>query len=132
MWPDHCLQNSSGAQLHKDLVVKKSDTIVRKGTNLHIDSYSAFYDNDHKTASNLAPTLKQHGITDVYVCGIAYDYCVGYSALDAVSEGFRTWVVEDASRGVAPDTVDSMKKKFSEVGVKLVNAASIPESGLIS
>jgi len=132
MWPDHCVQGSQGARFHKDLVVKKSDTIVQKGMNLFVDSYSAFYDNDHKTASPLAPMLKKHGITDVYVTGIAFDYCVGYSALDAVSEGFRTFVVEDACRGVAPETIDAMKKKLQAVGVKLVNSASIPESSIFS
>jgi len=132
MWPEHCIQGTHGAKFHKDLISKKSDTIVQKGMNLHVDSYSAFFDNDHKTESNLAPILKQHGITDVYVTGIAFDYCVGYSALDSVSKGFRTYVVDDACRGVAPDTINAMKTKLQEAGVQIIQSTDIPESSIRS
>jgi len=130
MWPDHCVQGSEGAKFHKDLKIdSKNDSIVQKGTNLHVDSYSGFYDNDHKTASQLTPILRKHKITDVYVTGIAYDYCVGYSALDAHGEGFRTYVVEDATRGVAPESIAQMVKKLQDNNVKIIKSTDIPDSG---
>jgi len=131
MWPDHCIQGSEGAKFHKDLKVnEKTDSIVQKGTNLQVDSYSGFYDNDHKSASQLGPILKKHKITDVYVTGLAYDYCVGYSALDAHGEGFRTFVVEDACRGVAPESIAQMVKKLNESNVKIIQSSEIPSNGL--
>jgi len=132
MWPDHCVQGTEGAKFHKDLVVdEKNDSIVQKGTKLEVDSYSGFYDNDHKSQSNLCSILRERGITDVYITGIAYDYCVGYSALDAVSEGFTTFVVEDACRGVAQDTIDQMIERLKKAGVKIIQSRDIPESGLL-
>jgi len=133
MWPDHCVQGSEGAKFHKDLVVdEKNDSIVQKGTHHKVDSYSGFFDNDHKSQSNLSSILKEHGITDVYLAGIAYDYCVGYSALDAVGEGFATFVVEDGCRGVAQDTIDQMIERLKKGGVKIIQSSEIPESGLFS
>jgi len=130
MWPDHCIQNSKGAEIHKDLVRKDTDSIVRKGENLHIDSYSAFYDNDYKTATELSSILKKHQITDVYICGLAYDYCVGYTALDAVSEGFRTFVLEDATKPIELSTLEEMKKRLQAAGVGIIQSTDIPKDGI--
>eukprot|EP00457_Paulinella_chromatophora_P015946 gb/GEZN01016655.1/.p1 GENE.gb/GEZN01016655.1/~~gb/GEZN01016655.1/.p1 ORF type:complete len:240 (+),score=26.96 gb/GEZN01016655.1/:30-722(+) len=125
MWPDHCVQGSEGAKFHKDLVVHKTDSIIRKGTLQHVDSYSGFYDNDHKTRSTMADKLKQQRITDIMMCGVAYDYCVGFSALDAINEGFHVWVVEDAVRGVAPDSTKAMKEKMIKHNVKIIQAKDV-------
>jgi nicotinamidase/pyrazinamidase len=119
MWPEHCIQGSMGAEFHKDLIIRKTDLIIRKGVNLHLDSYSGFYDNDHSSASELAPFLKKNGITDVFLAGIAYDYCVGYSALDAAS---------DACRGVSPETIDAMKTKLRAGGVKIIQSSDMLRS----
>jgi len=125
MWPDHCVQGSEGAKFHHDLKIEPTDIVVQKGTNINIDSYSGFYDNDAKAKTDLADQLRKHGITDVYVAGLAYDYCVGYSALDALKEGFKVFFIEDGARGVAPETTADMKKRLLEVGVRLINASDV-------
>jgi len=130
LWPAHCVQGSDGAKFHNQLIRENTDHIVQKGMCVEVDSYSGFYDNDHKTASQLAPILKKHRITDVFVAGLAYDYCVGYSALDAHSEGFRTFVVEDGTRGVAPESTKDMIKKLGEKNIKIIKSSEVPENGL--
>jgi len=131
MWPAHCVVGSDGAKFHKDLTLLPSDKIVKKGTNKDVDSYSGFFDNDHKKQTELASILKQNGVTDVWVTGLAYDYCVGYSALDASGEGFRVAVVEDATRGVAPDTIKVMKEKLAATGITIIQSKDVPLSGLL-
>jgi len=131
MWPAHCVQGTPGTEFHKDLVFGPSDKIVQKGMNPQVDSYSGFFDNDHKTKSELAKILKENNVTDVFVTGLAYDYCVGYSALDAKSEGFTVFVVEDACRGVAPDSIKAMREQLGKAGVRLVQSKDVPDAGLI-
>lgn len=126
MWPAHCVQNSDGAKLHPALHTKPEDLIVLKGKDPNVDSYSAFYDNDHKTKSDLEDLLLEHHITDVFVTGLAYDYCVGSTALDARAAGFRVWVVEDCSRGVAPETTELMRARLRLGGVNIVHSQDIP------
>eukprot|EP00457_Paulinella_chromatophora_P009400 gb/GEZN01009467.1/.p1 GENE.gb/GEZN01009467.1/~~gb/GEZN01009467.1/.p1 ORF type:complete len:299 (-),score=51.16 gb/GEZN01009467.1/:392-1288(-) len=126
MWPDHCVQGSQGAEFHKDLVVEKTDSVVKKGMKQHVDSYSGFFDNDKKTKSSLSDDLKKHGITDVFCVGVAYDYCVGSSALDAVSEGFSVYMVEDAVRGVAPDSTKAMRESLIKHKVQLIESKDVP------
>jgi len=132
MWPAHCVQGSHGATFHKDLIAEDTDKIVQKGTSVEVDSYSGFFDNDHKRQTELAKILKAENITDVWVVGLAYDYCVGYSALDAYNEGFRVAVVEDATRGVAPDSTKAMKAKLLSSGIAVVQSSEVPRSGLVS
>jgi len=96
-----------------------------------VDSYSGFFDNDKKEKTELAELLRKDGVTDVYVTGLAYDYCVGYSALDAHDEQFRVAVVEDATRGVAPDTVKLMKEKLAQKGVQIIQSKDIPYHGFV-
>lgn len=101
LWPDHCVQYTDGAKLHPELKAPElEDCIVVKGVDPEIDSYSGFYDNDHKTATRLGDILKSKGIEAVDVCGLATDYCVKFTALDAAKEGFETRVLWNASRGV--------------------------------
>jgi len=90
-----------------------------------------FFDNDHKKQTEMASVLKANHITDVWVVGLAYDYCVGYSALDAFGEGLRVAVVEDATRGVAPDTIKAMKEKLVSTGITIVQSKDVPLSGLL-
>jgi len=131
MWPAHCIQGSDGAKFHKDLLLLPSDKIVKKGLNKDVDSYSGFFDNDHKKQTEMAGLLKSNDITDVWVVGLAYDYCVGYSALDALGEGHRVSVIEDATRGVTPDSIKVMKEKLVASGITIMQSKDVPHSGLL-
>jgi len=131
MWPIHCVQKSKGAEFHPELIIEDGDYKIRKGMNADVDSYSGFCDNDGKTKTELAEILHKHGIEDVFVTGLAYDYCVGYTALDAQKEGFNVYVIDDACRGVAEETVKKMKHQLVDAGVKLIYGESIPDSGVL-
>ncbi|MBT0572024.1 bifunctional nicotinamidase/pyrazinamidase [Riemerella anatipestifer] len=100
MWPDHCVENSFGAEFHKDLNTSKVDYIVKKGKNPEIDSYSAFQDNNHFMKTGLADYLKENDIQLVEIVGLALDYCVKYTCLDAVKEGFLTCLHFNGTRAV--------------------------------
>ena len=100
MWPAHCVQNTPGAVLRADLDTSGLDGVFQKGTDPLVDSYSGFFDNGRQHATGLGAYLKQRGVTQVFVCGLATDYCVRWTALDALSLGFGTTVVSDACRGV--------------------------------
>ncbi|XP_060518213.1 nicotinamidase-like [Cylas formicarius] len=109
LWPRHCVQNTWGSELYKDLKVVDNAVKIYKGTNPEVDSYSAFWDNSKLTDTKLEAQLKMRNITDVYVCGIAYDVCVGATAADAIVSGFRTILIDDCCRGV--DLLDIEKTK---------------------
>ncbi|HCH62381.1 MAG: nicotinamidase/pyrazinamidase [Deltaproteobacteria bacterium] len=100
LWPDHCVQGSHGAELHPSLPTERIDAVFRKGTDGAVDSYSGFFDNGRRNNTGLSAWLKEKGITDVTVLGLATDYCVKWTALDAQSEGFSVRVLTEASRGV--------------------------------
>lgn len=100
LWPIHCVQNSFGAEFHAALQTEGIDDIVYKGTNPEIDSYSGFFDNGHRQATGLQDLLLKKGVKEVYVMGLATDYCVKYTALDAQELGFKTVLIEDGCRGV--------------------------------
>jgi len=100
LWPDHCVQGTAGAEFHPDVNVARAELIVRKGFHPHIDSYSTFYENDHKTSTGLSGYLRERGFRHVYLCGLATDFCVSWSALDARREGFQVSVIEDACRAI--------------------------------
>ena len=100
LWPDHCVQGTKGAEFHSDLNMNKVEAVFRKGMNPDIDSYSGFYDNGYKKATGLAGYLRDRGVKKVYVCGLAADYCVAYTAKDALKENFETYVIEDATRAI--------------------------------
>ena len=123
LWPDHCVEGTFGAELHKGLDLTKVSLILRKGTNPKIDSYSAFLENDKKTETGLQYWLKGLGIKKVYVCGLALDYCVYFTACDAVQYGFETYVILDATRGVniPVGSIDNAISKMKSLGVKLIN-----------
>ncbi len=100
LWPDHCVQGTSGAEFHPDLETKPIEAIFRKGTNPNIDSYSGFYDNLHKKNTGLAGYLREKKAKDLYFVGLATDYCVYYSIIDALKEGFNVYLIEDATRAI--------------------------------
>ena len=113
LWPDHCVQASPGASLSEKLSQHRIEAVFRKGTNPDIDSYSAFFDNGHLKSTGLADYFRGKGITRIYIVGLAGDFCVYYSAKDAIKEGFDTFVIEDAVKSVYPD-------KFAAVAADIV------------
>jgi nicotinamidase/pyrazinamidase len=120
LWPDHCIQGSAGALFHPRLERTKAELIVRKGFRTAIDSYSAFFENDHKTPTGLAGYLKDRRIREITLVGLATDYCVAYSALDAAKLGFSTTVRLDASRAIdLAGSLDTMLGRMREAGVTL-------------
>lgn len=122
LWPDHCVQNSEGAELLPELHASKFDKIVRKGMDKRVEMYSAFADPFPSpcTQSDLAETLKKAGITDVFVAGLAADYCVRFTALDAQKHGFRTWVIGEATKAVDPSSLDHVYKGYADAGVTVI------------
>ncbi len=127
LWPDHCVQGTHGAELHKELKKERIGKIFYKATDKNIDSYSAFFDNGHKKSTGLAPYLKAKGVNEIYIAGLAADYCVKFTALDAIALGYKTAVIRDACRGVNIAEDDS-KKAFDEMekaGVILIDSDSI-------
>lgn len=109
LWPDHCVQNSQGAAFHPALQIDSVKRIFHKGTNPDIDSYSAFFDNEHLQSTGLADYLKELGVNSVFIMGLATDYCVKYSVLDALHCGFDTYVIVDGCRGVELKEGDSVR-----------------------
>lgn len=121
LWPDHCIQGSKGADFHSGLAWAKSELVIRKGFRAGIDSYSAFFENDHLTPTGLAGYLNERGINSITLVGLATDFCVAYSALDAVRQGFATTVRLDACRAIdLGGSLDIMIGKMRDAGVKLV------------
>ena len=125
LWPDHTLQESRGASLHPDLYLPHAGLIVRKGFRKDVDSYSAFLENDHQTSTGLAGYLRDRGLSRLYLCGLAWDYCVGFSALDGRELGFEVTVIEDAVRGIAPAGMAAMSASWDAAGVRRVNSADL-------
>ena len=120
LWPVHCVQGTAGAAFHKGLHVDHADLIIRKGFRREIDSYSAFYENDHKTPTGLEGYLKTRKIKDVTLVGLATDFCVAYSAIDAAALGFRVTVIEAACRAIDLNgSLEDARKKMKAAGVKL-------------
>jgi nicotinamidase/pyrazinamidase len=132
LWPDHCVQNSSGAELHPALDTERIDAIIRKGTDPEIDSYSGFFDNGRRKATGLSGYLREKGTTAIYVTGLATDYCVKYTALDALRLGFRTFLVEDACRGVdlAPGDIEAAVEEMRSAGVTVVRSEDLTHDAL--
>ena len=123
IWPSHCVRGTHGAQFHPKLNTLKARTIIRKGFRKEIDSYSAFWENDKVTPTGLEGTLKTMGIKRVFVCGLALDFCVAYSAVDASIAGFETYVIMDATKPVdLPGSVDATFKAFKKFGVNIVTS----------
>ena len=128
LWPDHCVQNTLGATFHPGLdeVFGRAELILRKGFRREIDSYSAFFENDKHTATGLAGYLRERGFQRIFLAGLAYDFCVRFSAVDAVRAGFAAFVVEDACRPVnLPGSVAETNQEFASKGVQRITSADI-------
>lgn len=124
LWPVHCVQNTTGAELAPNLDQSRMAKVFRKGTDAGIDSYSGFFDNGHRKSTGLGEWLKEQGVTEVFVCGLATDYCVKFTALDALQAGFRATLIEDACRGVnlRADDVKKAIGEMREAGVRVTNS----------
>jgi nicotinamidase/pyrazinamidase len=132
LWPDHALQGSANAALHPALEQARVELIVRKGFRPALDSYSAFFENDRRTATGLDGWLRQRGFRHVYLCGLAADFCVAWSAEDAVRLGYQVTVIEDASRGIGlplddgSTSLDAARRRLAGLGVAFVASAALP------
>jgi nicotinamidase/pyrazinamidase len=121
LWPDHCVQDTAGAQFHPRLALPRAELVIRKGFHPGIDSYSAFRENDRKTRTGLAGYLRERGLGRITIAGLATDFCVLYSALDAREAGFATAVALDACRGIDIDgSVDKARAEMKKAGVVLI------------
>lgn len=126
LWPDHCVQGSSGAEFHPAMETLKTQLIVRKGFRSNIDSYSAFYENDNKTSTGLSGYLRERSIDTLYATGLATDFCVKWSVLDGLKEGFEVYVVEDAVKGIDIEgSVDQAWKEMEKAGARRIQSNSI-------
>ena len=126
LWPDHCVQGSAGAALHPGLDLPHVELILRKGFRREIDSYSAFLENDHVTPTGLAGYLRERGLTRLLLCGLAYDFCVRFSAVDGAALGFDCVVIEDATRAVnLPGSVEATNTALADAGIPRVFSADL-------
>jgi nicotinamidase/pyrazinamidase len=126
LWPEHCVQGSKGAEFHQSLHIPQAELILRKGFRPHIDSYSAFFENDRVTPTGLAGYLRERNLTRVFLAGLAYDFCVGYSALDARRLGLTTVVIRDACRAIDLNgSVENIESEFRKAGVGLIESEGL-------
>lgn len=123
MWPTHCVQGTTGAKFHPELIVRSSDTIVSKGTYERIDSYSGF--GSYPEVTDLERILRESQIERVYCVGLAYDYCVGSTAVDAAARNFETFLIRDATRSVATESEQTMTARLNSVGVKIIHSEQL-------
>jgi nicotinamidase/pyrazinamidase len=124
LWPDHCVQNTRGSDIHDKIDFGKIDGdfyIFKKGMDPEVDSYSAFYDNDRRNSTGLKEFLEKRGVIETFICGLALDFCVEYTAIDSAMEGFDTVVIEDGTRPLNSNINDTLQK-FQEAGVKLIES----------
>ncbi len=126
LWPDHCVQGTPGAAFHADLTLPRAELVLRKGFRPAIDSYSAFFENDQTTPTGLGGYLRERGLARVFLCGLATDFCVQFSALDARRLGFETVLIEDACRAIDLEgSLAAARAKMAEAGVVTVAAGQI-------
>lgn len=125
LWPDHCVQNTPGADFHPNLEVKPIEAIFRKGMDPEIDSYSGFFDNGHRKSTGLTGYLKDKGATELYFCGLAGDICVYFSVLDALQEGFSVSLIEDAAKALDDKTFEQIKVEIRKKGGKVISSAEV-------
>ncbi len=128
LWPNHCVIGSRGADFHSELDTTHTHLIIRKGYRTSIDSYSAFYENDQKTSTGLKGYLQEMDVDTVFLAGLATDFCVKWTALDAIKEGFEVYVIEDAVKGI--DLNGSVKEAIKEMmvsGIKFTNSSKVKD-----
>ena len=126
LWPDHCVQGSEGAAFHRDLDLDRAELVIRKGFNREIDSYSAFFENDQKTPTGLTGYLRTRGFKRVFLTGLATDFCVNFSAVDAAKEGFEALLIEEACRAIDLEgSLAAARSAMAEAGVKTIKADAL-------
>lgn len=126
LWPDHCVQGTDGARFHRDLHAERGQVIIRKGFRHDVDSYSAFYENDHQTATGLTGYCRERGIDVLYLTGLALDFCVHWSAIDGRKQGFEVFVVEDAARAIDTNgSLDRAMRAMRNSGVRFVDSSEL-------
>jgi nicotinamidase/pyrazinamidase len=126
LWPDHCVQNSGGAAFHPALDVPHAELVLRKGYRPNIDTYSAFLENDHFTPTGLAGYLRERSLKRLFLCGLAFDFCVRFSAIDGTALDFECLVIEDATRAVKlPGSIESTHQAFAEAGIQRIQSEEI-------
>ncbi len=125
MWPDHCVQGSHGSEIHKDVDASRINHIVLKGQNPQVDSYSAFFDNNHLQKTDMEKILKKYDITTIYVVGLARDYCVRWTALDGQKLGYKTYFVWDATKPVDPSSNDAIAKELKDNKVEIIESKDL-------
>ena len=130
LWPPHCVQETAGAEFVAGLDTSRVARVFLKGTDPEVDSYSGFFDNEHLRATGLGDYLKERGVTDVFIVGLATDYCVKFTALDAVMLGFKTTVIEDACRGVEVQDGDTRRalEEMAAAGVQITESRTLLEA----
>ncbi len=130
LWPIHCVQGTKGAEFHPDLDMRRVGKIVHKGTDKKVDSYSSFFDNEHLRVTDLDNYLHANQVKDLYILGLATDYCVKYSALDAAQLGYTVYVIQDACRGVELKSgdIERANAEMQAAGVKLINSSAFLQS----
>ncbi|TFG21758.1 MAG: bifunctional nicotinamidase/pyrazinamidase [Promethearchaeota archaeon] len=126
LWPDHCVQDTEGANFHKNLKKNLGDAVIQKGMNPEIDSYSGFLENDKKTKTELAEKLKSLGVERIFICGLALDYCCCYTALDGVDLGFEVFLIVDLTKGIdlPPGNISNCLENMTNKGIKFANKDS--------
>ncbi|MEA2734930.1 MAG: nicotinamidase/pyrazinamidase [Humisphaera sp.] len=131
LWPVHCVQETRGADFVPGLDTSRIDRVFLKGTDKEIDSYSAFFDNGHRKSTGMAEYLRERGVRDVYVCGLASDYCVKFTALDAQQLGFQVHLIEDASRGVnlKPNDSANALEEICRAGGQVIRSETLEDQG---
>jgi nicotinamidase/pyrazinamidase len=126
LWPAHCVQGTRGAELHAGLQIPQAQLVIRKGHHREIDSYSAFMEADRKTATGLAGYLRERGLQQLFLCGLATDFCVAWTALDARAAGFDVSVIEDACRAIdLQGSLASAWKQMQQAGVRRTSSAEL-------
>jgi len=124
LWPDHCVQGTEGAEFSEKLNMNEVEAIFRKGTDPEIDSYSGFFDNGHRKTTGLADYLKGKAIKEIFIAGLAGDFCVYYTAKDALQEGFTTCIIEDAVRAINPEGFAKAKQDILNKGGKIISSSA--------
>ncbi|GAB4821884.1 hypothetical protein N2152v2_008930 [Parachlorella kessleri] len=129
LWPDHCIQNTTEGALHEDLAFNPgAHYLIRKGYENQIDAYSGFFDNGHFRMTELPALFEEAGVTNVYVVGLAYDYCVSWTAKDARALGYKVAVIQDATRGIDPETMQQATDDMTDLGIEIIDSSDLLES----
>ena len=128
LWPDHCIQNSPGAEFHTELDARKVEAIFRKGMDKNIDSYSGFYDNGHEKNTGLTGYLRERNAGELYFCGLAADVCVNFSIQDALKEEFSATLIEDATSPIDADEFEKIKKELTSRGCAIKSSDLLNKS----